>query len=119
MLQVVSKLDESQVDWILREKRKLTSNKEIVETMGISVRWVQLLWARYKNANNVQYPYAMGRPIIGLPGRREHSAVLSVRATNHLAAKRIEDIIENQTGIHIPHNTIHKILLENDMAKEE
>ncbi len=80
---------------------------------------MQLLWARYKNTNSVQYPYTIGRPTIELPRKREHYTVLSARTTNHLAAKRIEDMIEDQIGIHISHNTIHQILREDDIVKEE
>ena len=70
----MSKLDESVVEWIIREKRKGRRNKKIAETAGVSTRWVKKLWARYKDAPNVSYPLPMGRPVNGLPGRREHSA---------------------------------------------
>ena len=113
------KLDESQVKWILAEKRKCTCNRVIAETMNVSVRWVQALWARYRDDQNVVYPYPMGRPENGLPGRREHAAVLSARTNMHLGAARIESDIEAGVGIHIPHNTIHKILIDSGEAKEE
>ena len=74
----MSKLDESVVEWIIREKRKGRRNKQIAETAGVSIRWVQKLWARYKDFQSVTYPRPMGRPVNGLPGRREHSAVLTV-----------------------------------------
>ena len=35
---IVRKLDESQVKWILAEKRKCTCNRVIAETMNVSVR---------------------------------------------------------------------------------
>ena len=73
---IVRKLDESQVKWMLGEKRKGTCNKKIAETMNVSVRWVQALWARYRDDQSMVYPYPMGRPENGLPGRREHSAIL-------------------------------------------
>jgi len=115
----MSKLDESKVKWILAEKRKGTYNREIAEAMKVSVRWIQALWARYQNSQEFVYPYEMGRPPNGLPGRREHSAVLSTITDECLGASRIESGIEENVGIHIPHNTIHKILLDNDVAKEE
>jgi len=36
-----------------------------------------------------------------------------------LGARRLERIIEQVYGIHIPHNRIHKFLLEEGLAKEE
>lgn len=62
----MSKLDESAVEWIIREKRKGRRNKRIVETAGVSIRWVQRLWARYKDSPNITYPLPMGRPVNGL-----------------------------------------------------
>ena len=87
--------------------------------MGVSVRWIQALYSRYKYDTKPVYPYPIGRPAKGLPGRREHAAVLSARTTKRLGAMRIESTIQANLGIHIPHNTIHGILLENDIAKEE
>ena len=44
----MSKLDEPVVEWIIREKRKGCRNKQIAETAGVSIHWVQRLWAGYK-----------------------------------------------------------------------
>ena len=66
----MSKLDESVVKWIIREKRKGRRNKQIAETAGVSIRWVQKLWARYKDSSNITYPLPVGRHVNGLPGRR-------------------------------------------------
>ena len=51
------------------------------------------------------YPLPMGRPANGLPGRREHSAVLSAAEKKRSSARALEEIIGASTGIHIPHNT--------------
>ena len=58
----MSKLDESKVRCIVREKRKGTKNAVIAEQMGVTTRWVQKLWARYKNVepNQLVYPKPMG-----------------------------------------------------------
>ncbi len=115
----MSKLDESVVKWIIREKRKGRRNKQIAETAGVSIRWVQKLWARYKDSSNITYPLPMGRHVNGLPGRREHSAVLAVNDGQRRGARNMEARIEKETGIHIPHNTIHEILMDNSLASEE
>jgi len=36
-----------------------------------------------------------------------------------LGARRLEKVIEQVYGVHIPHNRIHKYLLEEGLAKEE
>ena len=115
----MKRLDESKVNWILQQKSKLVCNREIADAMGVSVRWVQALWARYKNSQNVIYPYPMGRPEKGLLGRKEHATVLSTNTDIRLGARNMEQIIHNNTGIHIPHNTIHGMLLDGDVARPE
>ena len=58
----------------------------------------------------------MGRSGNSLPGRREHCR--TVRAWQ--APKRSSTVkrsIEQGTGIHIPHNIVHEIMRENDLAE--
>ena len=55
-VRVMKKLDQSKVEWIIREKRKGTHNRKIAEAPGISVRWVQKLWKRYKGRDRIVYP---------------------------------------------------------------
>ena len=43
-----------------------------------------------------------------MPGRREHSAVLSARQAEHTGAVALQRIIENQTGMNIPHGVIQR-----------
>jgi putative transposase len=38
--------------------------------------------------------------------------------TGLICERRLEKILDQDYGIHIPHNRIHKILLKNNMAKE-
>ena len=111
----MSKLDESMVKWIIRDKHKGSRNKQIAETAGVSIRWVQRLWARYKDSPNIMYLMSMGRPVNGLPGRREHSSVLTAKNDQRGGARMMEEIIEEETGIHIPHNTL---LMDNGLASE-
>ena len=136
-VRVMKKLDQSKVEWIIAQKRKEKTNKEIADAMGVSTRWVKKLWARYKSegANRapcatsifpdgkqappkkgIEYPLPLGRPRSCPPGRRTHSLVLSHGSGIALGAASMERIIESETGVHIPHNAIHGILKDNDMA---
>ena len=113
------KLDESKVKWIIEKKREGNmTNAQIAESMNVSVIWVKKLWSRYRNCTGtITYPLKMGRPENGLPGRREHSAVLSALGRHRRGAVRVEKSIEQDIGIHIPHNTIHDIIKENGLTK--
>ena len=76
-IRTMKKLDESKVKWIIDQKRKGVTTKKIADTMNVSTRWVKKLWARYRYTEGViAYLAPMGRPKNGLPGRKEHSAVL-------------------------------------------
>ena len=114
----MKKLDESKVRWIISQKRRGATNAYMAETMNASVRWVKTLCARYRNVeiDRIAYPVPMGRPRDGLPGRREHSAVLTARRENHVGAVRLHRRIEESTGIDIPYNKIHQILRDGDLA---
>ena len=117
----MAKLDESKVQYILRKHRKGVSTSEIAEEMNVSPRWIRKLCARYKDVDlkDVVYPIPRGRPPNGMPGRKEHSAVLTYRQAIHLGADELEGVIEEATGIHIPHNTIHAILKSEGLANTE
>ena len=77
-VRIMKKLDQSKVEWILREKRKNTHDKEIAAKMNVSVRWVQKLWKRYKDEDSIVYPAPMSRPKKSAPGRLEHSTILTI-----------------------------------------
>ena len=115
---VMKKLDESKVNRIIRKKRKGgMTDAQIAKSMNVSVIWVKKLWSRYRNCTGtITYPLKMGRPENSLPGRREHSAVLSVQGKRRRGAVRAEKSIEQDIGIHIPHNTIQDIMRKNDLA---
>ena len=116
----MKKLDESKVEWIISQKQKGETTSSIAETMNVSTRWVKKLWARYRyaDAGKIVYPVPTGRPKNGLPGRREHSAVLTARTGDHLGTVRLHGIIKASTGIDIPCNTIHKMLRDENLASE-
>ena len=119
-LQVVNKLDEDQIKWIVRQNRNGTyTNREIANIYDISMRWVQKICARYKDKDpaTIKYPDPMGRPQDSMPGRREQSAVLSNHTKNRRSAVRLEKIIRIREGIHIPHSTIHRILKDEELAE--
>ncbi len=121
-IRVIHKLDEEQVRWIMRQKANgQMSNAEIAEPMGVSDRWVRKLWSRYRfmRPEDIKWPPQMGRPDEGLPGRREHSAVLSCCNQGRRMAVRLEVIVERSIGIHISHHIIHDVLKDEELAENQ
>ena len=60
---VIAKLDPVKIAWIIREKEggKLT-NRMIAQHMGVSERWVQKLWFRYRSTGSIPVLKKPGRP---------------------------------------------------------
>ena len=52
----MTKLDQFKVERVIREKRKGTPNKSIAEQAGVSARWIQKLWKRYKKKDKIIFP---------------------------------------------------------------
>lgn len=121
-IRVIHKLDEEQVRWMMRQKANgQMSNVEIAESMGVSDRWVRKLWSRYRftRPEETTWPPRMGRPVEGLPGRREHSAVLSCCSQGRRMAVRLETMVGRSIGVHISHHLIHGILKNEDLAENQ
>ena len=57
-IQVMKKLDESKVKWIILQKRNGETTSSIAKTMNVSTRWVKKLWARYRytDPDRIIYP---------------------------------------------------------------
>ena len=121
-IRVIHKLDEEQVRWMMRQKAHgQMGNAEIAESMGVSSRWVRKLWSRYRftRPEDITWPPRMGRPVEGLPGRREHSAVLSCCSQGRRMAVRLETMVERTIGIHISHHVIHDILKDEELVENQ
>ena len=115
------KIKEGKLEWVVREKRKgdLT-NAEIAESMGVTVRRVQQLWSRYRRVPDhkvLSRQPRRGRPVGGMYGRRELSAVLWAAQASPLGSVELQRIIESHTGIHISNRTIHQILMNAGLAE--
>ena len=87
--------------------------------MGITVRYVQMLWARFKDTpkDKIVFPAPMGRPRRGPPARSEQSAVLSARRALRSGASRIWGHLRT-SGMAVPKGVIHAILRESGDAVE-
>ena len=120
-MRVMSKLDESQVRWIVRQRRKGAPVAEVAEGAHVSSSWVKRLARRYRGipVNEIVYPYTMGRPRDGLPGRREHSLVISAYYAHMEGATLLVASIEESTGVRIPHHVAQGMLKYNGLARTE
>ena len=115
------KIKEGNPEWIVREKRKgdLT-NAEIAGSMGVTVRRVRQPWSRYGRVPDHKVPSRQprrGRPVGGMYGRRELSAVPWAARASPLGSVGLQRIIGSHTGIHISNGTIRRILMNAGLAE--
>ncbi len=111
------------IRWIVREMHKgELSVYGIAKQQRVTPQHVRRLYRRYKD---VQL-YKLNRTICLMPcGRRqkpftecEVNSVLEVKKQMGFGAVNIEKVL-SERGVKIPHNRIHRILMENGLAKLE
>ena len=116
---VAAKLDPVKVAWIVREMEKGDrGSAEIASCMGVSARRVQQIHAEYRRTGAV--------PALAMPGRpraeiHDHVKMEVERAfrLHRTGAVRLERILDATARIHIPHNTIHRIMREKGLASKQ
>lgn len=113
----MQKLDPIKVSWIIKQKENGAKNADVASSMKISTRWVQKLYSRYRNSENI--------PVLGKPGRPKRTITEEMKCIVESAFEKfkcsaifLERIIDAD-GIHIPHNTIHQILRSKGLAEEQ
>jgi putative transposase len=63
-------------------------------------------------------PRKFGRPKTYM-SEADENLILEIHKEQKSGARRLEKIIEHKCGRHIPHNAIHRVLLENNLAEED
>jgi putative transposase len=111
------------VRWIVREMHKgELSVYKIAKLQGVTPQHVRRLHRKYGKIQlyllnkSVCLRKCGRKPILISP--EETDAVITVKKEMGFGAVNIEKVLAEK-GIKIPHNRIHKILLENGLAKEE
>ena len=116
---VAAKLDPVKVGWIVREMEKGDKDSaEIATSMGVSVRRVQQIYAKYRKTGKV--------PALGMPGRPKVEIPDHVKMIVEAAfleyptgAVRLGRRINATSRIHISHRIIHLIMREKGFASKQ
>jgi len=114
----VLKLTSAKVKYIIRAKTNNNSSKIIASDMKVSIRTVNRVWSHWMKNKEPWAPKKFGRPNRSL-GEPDVQLILKIHKEQNSGARRIEKIIEQKYGRHIPHNAIYQVLLENGLANEE
>ncbi len=113
----MTKLNQQKILWIIREIEKGRSMSTIARIQGITRARVWQIWNEYLSTGEI--------PELKKPGRKrkeisdeEKKLVLEKYDQYKLGPLALESRIERDTGIHIPHNRIYKIMLEGGLIME-
>ena len=112
------RLTEKKVRYIVRHKQRGKSNREIAFEMRVSISTVKRVWSYWLAYKEYLPIRKRGRKVKEL-SEEEKEIIREAKAKYKLGARRLEKVIEQVYGIHIPHNRIHKFLVEEGLAKEE
>lgn len=113
----VVKLTRKKIRYIIRWKTNNKSTRRIALEMKVSISTVKRVWMYWlKNRDAVP---------IKTPGRRPKdldeatkNQIKELHKEQNLGARRLEKVLEFKYHKHVPHNAIHRVLLEEGLAGE-
>lgn len=113
----MKKLNKRKIRWIVREVKKRNMGVySIAKVQGITPRWAREVFTKYKDVKDPKMLKSGRKP--KLITEQERQLVIQTYKEYFVGATMIEQILDEK-NIHIPHNKIHKILLEEGLAKQE
>ena len=108
----VQKLKNRDIERIIKQWKRRKPIPEIANYFGVSRQWVYHIINRYKQSGTIPILHKPGRKPKGIPEEIRYLVLQSFRA-HTLGPVHLEKKIEEVHGIHIPHNTIYRVLLEH------
>ena len=102
----------------LRRKNEGWTTYQVRKIAGVSIRRVNQVWTEYKHTGEIpKIGKKAGRPPRPIL-KKEINMVSETYKKYRVSASTIEKLIERDFGIHIPHNHIHKIMVNPGLAKQ-
>ena len=113
----MKKLNKKKIQWIVKEvERRDKGVYSIAKQQDITPRWARQVHKTFRHIKD---------PVLKKPGRKptpissqERKIVVKTYHEYKVGATMIEQIFDEK-GFHINHNRIHRILLEEGLAKQE
>lgn len=113
----MKKLNKKKIKWIVKEiERRDKGVYSIARSQNITKQHAYKVHRKYKDCKD---------PVLNKPGRKprpitqeERKLVINTYHEFKVGATMIEQILDEK-GVHINHNRIHRILLEEGLAKQE
>jgi len=112
----VSKLFNQDIRGIINQLKRRRPVREIAEYHQVTRQRIYQIISFHKKNRFYPYPRQPGRKPKPIPYETE-TLVLTAHETYSLGPTLLEKKIEEETGVHIPHNTIYRILLHHDRVE--
>jgi len=113
----VRKLTNKKIKWIIKQLDKGTPVKEIAAVMRVTSRRIYQIKKQYEETGQIPELKQAGRKPKPIPEETE-KIILKAYQKYKLSPVLLEKLIERDYSIHVPHNTIYKILLKNNLVEE-
>ena len=111
------KLTNKKIRWIIRQLEKGTLVREIAAVMRVTPRRIYQLKKQYEESGKIPELKRAGRKSKPIDKETE-GVVLQAYQKYKLSPVLLEKLIERDYGIHIPHNTIYRIMLKHNLVEE-
>ena len=111
------KLTNRKIRWIIRQLNKNTPIKEIAAVMRVTERRIYQIQKQYRETGKPPELKRAGRKPKPIE-RKTEQIILNAYKTYKLSPVILEKLIERDYIIHIPHNTIYKVLLKHSLVEE-
>ena len=108
----VSKLSDRDIRGIIRQWKRGRPVRDLADYHHVSRQRIYQIIAAYRQTGCYPYPQTPGRKPAQIPHETE-TLVLAAHDQYSLGPTHLEKKIEEVDGMHIPHNTIYRILLEH------
>lgn len=110
-------ISKKKLKWFLRNYNNVTK-QELAFVMGMHIKSLVRIHKKLSERGIDSYYKQRGCP----PKERPLEwkiLIHSVYKEQHCGAKNMEKILDKHYNVHIPHNYIHKVLLDNNIAMED
>ena len=113
-----AKLTRRKINYIIRNKINGNSTKEIAADMKVSISTVKRVWMYYLKNREAMPIKKSGRKKKEIDAK-VRDQILEIHKEQKLGARRLKKILEYKFHKHVSYNAIHKVLLEEGLAKED
>jgi len=101
------KLNERRVHWLIRQKQKGVTSKDLAVTMKLSRRRVEQIWKRYRDTGQEPLVGAKMGPPTKPFDAQEAEIVKEAYQRYRFGARMLERILRKVYKVRISHNRIH------------